>query len=126
MGDVGGYESRHRGVTPIEIAGSAHLIRSAGGNRLPIRGALLDVGVIARGVLAVVPILRRGRLAVAAGVVSAVIGGPVVVTVIISRGAPSQSTTPPAVEPAAVPKPVMAGERSAVKPAHAHCVGVRG
>src|SRR6266567_2948013 len=103
----------------------SQLTRSAGRNRLPIGGALLDVGVIAGGVLAVVPVLRRRRLAVAGG---AIIGVPGVVTVTVVRSVPSQSATPPAVEPAVVPKAVMATEMRAVKPAgatSAHCVGVK-
>src|SRR4029077_12947730 len=55
--------------------------RLAGGNHLPAGAALLDVGVIARGILAVVPVLR--------GV--AVIGVAIVIA-------------PPAIEPAAVSK----------------------
>src|SRR5216684_2032400 len=104
---------------------SAQRTRSAGRNRLPIGAALLDVGVIAGGVLAVVPVLGRMRLAVAGG---AVIGVPVVVTVIIVRGVPSRSAAPRAVEPAALPKAVTAAEMRAVKPASAasaHCVGVK-
>src|SRR5229473_637254 len=78
---------------------SAQRTRSASRNRLPIGAALLDVGVIAGGVLAVVPVLGRMRLAVAGG---AVIGVPVVVTVIIVRSVPSRSAAPRAVEPAAM------------------------
>src|SRR5713226_1138642 len=104
---------------------SAQRTRSASRNRLPIGAALLDVGVIAGGVLAVVPVLGRMRLAVAGG---AVIGVPVVVTVIIVRSVPSRSAAPRAVEPAALPKAVTAAEMRAVKPASAasaHCVGVK-
>src|SRR5216683_204314 len=93
---------------------SAQRTRSAGRNRLPIGAALLDVGVIAGWVLAVVPVLGRMRFAVAGG---AVIGVPVVVTVIIVRSVPSRSAAPRAVEPAALPKAVTAAEMRAMEAA---------
>jgi len=45
-----------RKLAPRHAGASGH--RLAGGNHLPAGAALLDVGVIARGVLAVVPVLR--------------------------------------------------------------------
>src|ERR1700680_2493986 len=88
---------------------------SAGRNRLPIGGALLNVGIITRRVLAVVPIL--GRIGLAITVRTVVIG---VVIAVVEPTIPAKAAEP-AVE--VVPVEPTTVEASPVNPAAVEAAG---